>query len=457
MRHVALLQQAARQTPATTSETGRETPDDEKIVHDGRRHRQGTIALAEGQSGRYARAQMAKQAIAAMAAMGMTMPVRNRHEARLRVRRARLAALGLMLSAMAGLCWGMATLPASAQPPQAGGAGAPSTSVDLVGRKGLLIVGSVTLKEITDAVINRLSEAYVLPQPIERFDGTSAGIAAFCAGIGPQYPDIVAATDRMGRGEFATCGENGVRDVIEVEIGDTAVVVVAKKGDPVFNLTPRMAYAGLAEEVPVDGEFEVNLKKSWHEVDKDAPDLPIHVIIPAKGSAARGFFNDDFMEGGCRHVKEIDAIFAAAERVPRCITLRHDGAVSEVDERQVIDALMKAPRGTLAIVGWMVYLDNRDKLDTLPISGVQPSHESISNDSYAMTARLRYYFKRAHMLEKLGGNGVVRGISEFMAEIASDKASGEDGYLEKLGLVALEPDERRKQLNIVRRLRRFEP
>jgi phosphate transport system substrate-binding protein len=119
--------------------------------------------------------------------------------------------------------------------------------------------------------------------------------------------------------------------------------------------------------------------------------------------------------------------------------------------------LMKAPQGSLAIVGWLVYLDNRDKLDTLPISGVQPSHDSISDDSYEVTTRVRYYFKRAHMLARLGGKGVVSGISEFMTEIAGDKASGEDGYLEKLGLVALEPALRRKQLNIVRRLRRFEP
>jgi len=361
---------------------------------------------------------------------------------------------------IAVLGWSLAAMPASAQPKQAGagsGADAAPANVDLVGRKQLLIVGSTTLEGVTDAVIRRLAEAYVLPQPTKRFAGTRVGIKAFCAGIGLEYPDIVAATDYMDRGEFENCIGNKVLDIIEVEIGYSAVVVVTKKGDRVFNLTPRMAYTGLAEEIPINGEFQVNQRKSWNEIDKDAPDLPIHVILPAKGSGTRSFFDDAFMQGGCRHVKEIDAIFAAAERVPRCITPRDDGPVSEVDEGQVVDALMKAPSGTLAVVGWLVYLENRDKLDPLPINGIMPSHENISNDSYDMSTTLRYYFKRAHMEGKLGGKGVVEGIPEFMAEIVSDAASSEGGYLEKLGLVALGSQDRRKQQSIVRRLKRFQP
>ena len=143
----------------------------------------------------------------------------------------------------------------------------------------------------------------MLPKPITRFEGTRAGIAAFCAGIGPEYPDIVAASDRMSRGEFETCVENKVLDVIEVDIGDSAVVVVTKKGDQVFNLTPRMVYYGLAEDIPIKGEFTANQNKTWNDTDKDAPDLPIQVIIPAKGSGTRSFFDDNFMQGGCRHVK----------------------------------------------------------------------------------------------------------------------------------------------------------
>ncbi len=386
------------------------------------------------------------------------MPLVRKQSERFAGRCMTLAALGVGLPAIAGLAWWLAAMPAAAQPTQGeSAAAAVPASGDLTGRKQLLIVGPTVMKRLTDAVIKRLSAAYVLPPPIERFDTRKAAIAAFCAGVGPQYPDIIAATDRMDPAEFATCTENDVLDIIEVEFGDSALVAVTKKGDPVFNLTPRMVYYGLAEETPINGEFKRNKRQTWNETDKKAPNLPIGVIVPAESSGTHRFFDDDFMEGGCRHVKEIDAIFAAAERVPRCITLRDNGPVKAVAEDQVVDALMKAPPGTLAFVGWLTYVDNQDKLDTLPVDGVRPTHENIADDSYPMNERLRYYFKRAHMEGSLGGSGVVEGIPEFMAELVSDKAAGEGGYLEKVGLVALEPEERRQQQDIVRRLKRFQP
>jgi phosphate transport system substrate-binding protein len=375
------------------------------------------------------------------------------------------AALRLALPLVVGVAWWLAAIPASGQhkAPEIGsavprtGKSAPRPLTDLARRKQLLIVGSTSLEGITDAVIKHLAELYVLPQPITQLAGTRVGIAAFCAGIGSEYPDIAAASDRMYRAEFDTCVENNVLDVIEVEIGDSAVVVVAKKGDPVFNLTPRMAYYGMAEKIPVKGDFEVNHNKTWNDTDKDAPEVPIQVIIPAMGSGTRSFFNDRFMQGGCRHVKEIDAIFAAADRVPLCISPRDDGPVSEVPELGIVDALAKAPPGALAVIAWTVYLQNRDKLEVLPIDGVLPSHLNIDDDSYAMTGRLRYYFKRAHMMEKSGGRGVVEGIGEFMDEIVKDHASGEGGYMEDAGMVALDEGERQIQKKIVRRLKRFQP
>jgi phosphate transport system substrate-binding protein len=330
-------------------------------------------------------------------------------------------------------------------------------SVKPAERKQLLIVGSTTMDGITAAVMKRLAEAYVLPQPIARYEGSRPGIAAFCAGIGPEYPDIVASADRMSRGEFETCVDNKVLDVVEVEIGDSAVVVVTKKGDQVFNLTPRMVYYALAEDIPIKGEFKANENKTWKDTEKDAPDLPIHVIVPATGFGTRRYFDDNFMQGGCRHVKEIDAIFAASDRVPLCITPRDDRVLTAIVEDQIVEALMKAPRDTLAVVAWTTYVENQDKLEALPVNGVLPTHENIDGDEYRMSSTLRYYFKRAHMRQKFGGQGVVEGMWEFMTEAVKDEASGEGGYLEKLGMVPLAPEDRQRQKKIVRRLTRFVP
>jgi phosphate transport system substrate-binding protein len=111
----------------------------------------------------------------------------------------------------------------------------------------------------------------------------------------------------------------------------------------------------------------------------------------------------------------------------------------------------------LAVIAWTVYVQNRDKLDALPIDGVLPSHTNIDNDSYVMTNRLRYYFKRAHMMEKSGGRGVVEGIGEFMDEIVKEHAAGEGGYMEAIGMVPLDEEELQTQKKVVRRLKRFQP
>jgi phosphate transport system substrate-binding protein len=372
-----------------------------------------------------------------------------------------------LLAILAAASWLLA-IPASAQPakPDApageiAGAGESATppSANISEREQLLIVGSTSMKAITDAAIARLNRDYLVPHPTEPFRGTRAGLVAFCAGIGPKYPDIAAASDRMDGGEFDICVENKVLDIIEVLIGQSAVVVVTKKGNPVFNVTPRMIYYAVAEQIPIKGEFTPNPYKSWEETDKGAPDLPIQIVVPAKGSGTRGIFDDNFMQGGCRHVKEIDAIFAAADRVPRCIAPRDDGRVTQVPEPfedKSLAAVAKGPPGTVAVIPWELYLDNRDKLDALPVNGVRPTHESIADYTYDMATTLRYYFKRAHMRND-SGRGVVRGIREFMTEIVNDAASGEGGYFEKLGVIALPPEERSKQNNIVRRLKRFEP
>ena len=60
---------------------------------------------------------------------------------------------------------------------------------------------------------------------ITKLEGTRTGIRAFCAGVGPQFPDIVAADDRMTLTELNICVANNVPDVIEVTVGGTFQIV----------------------------------------------------------------------------------------------------------------------------------------------------------------------------------------------------------------------------------------
>jgi phosphate transport system substrate-binding protein len=329
-------------------------------------------------------------------------------------------------------------------------------------RDQMLIVGSSTVYPFLQAAVQRLQRDFVMPAPIVDAVGTTLGIKLFCGGIGAEFPDVVAASRGMQKGEFDTCVEHNVLDIIEVKIGQTAFVLVVKKGSPVFNLSARTIYLALAAEIPEDGEFAPNPFTTWRQIDKKAPPLPINVIIPTTGSGQRTFFDADFMQGGCRHVKEIDAIFAAVDRVPKCVTLRKDGHIVEINESEdpasygelLLRDLEKAPMGTIGLAAFPVYLNNSDKLDLLPIGGVLPSHDTIASFDYPMTSDLRLYFKRAHMRNN-EGRGVVRGLRELMAALVSEDATGEGGYFEALGAVSYDDDTKAEIRKTVRTLRRF--
>src|SRR4051794_16500911 len=145
----------------------------------------------------------------------------------------------LAIQAIIALC--AMTIPVGAQqnapvtPSEEFGRGGESTtspSADFTAREQLWIVGAPSMQPITDTVIAHLMYDYVLPQPILELKGTRAGIKAFCGGIGPQYPGIVAASDRMKSAELNKCIKNDVLDVIEVSIGLSSLVVMTKKGHP---------------------------------------------------------------------------------------------------------------------------------------------------------------------------------------------------------------------------------
>jgi phosphate transport system substrate-binding protein len=370
-----------------------------------------------------------------------------------------IAVLAVLLVAIAvAALWS----PSRAAPTDTTGPGASATppETNQAKRKELVFVGASTMGPFIDWSIKELQKTYDIPHPIEQLEGTAAGFKKFCEGVGPEFPDAVAATRPMRKDEFVDCQANRVFDIIEVRIGESAIAIVTKKGDPVFDVTPRMLYLALAAEVPKDGEFERNKAATWDAVSSkhsDVPKFPIRVLLPNETIGTRGFFDDRFLQGGCRHLPDIDAIFAAEARVKRCTTLRTD-VVQEVGEPtipNILAGLKDAAPGTIAVVDLLGYKENPDKLSLLTVNGILPDHKSIDDYSYIAVNPLIFYFKRAHMRNK-EGKGVVRGIREFMATVTSDAAVGENGAFAQMGLEPYNEEEIAGIRDNVRRLRRYE-
>jgi phosphate transport system substrate-binding protein len=359
-----------------------------------------------------------------------------------------------MLSALLVMGLPILSVKAQSSVPRDAGQSSAAPTADKSFRNGMLIVGSSTLQALTEKVLGEMYRSYKLAPATVKPTGTGAGLEQFCGGIGADFPDIAAASRKIRKSEFEECQENGVREIIEIKIGLLPVMVVTRKGDPVFDITPRMFYLALAKELPDETHFEDNDSMTWKDVAKGAPEVKISVILPDETSGSRGFFDDFFLQAGCRHYPGINNIYAATERVPKCIKLRGGSHVIEIPEPytdKLMGAFAKSPPGTLAVVGELAYLRYKDQLDYLPIAGVLPTRESVSDYSYSMVAFPRYYVKRAHMRNDQG-KGVVRGLREFMRILSSEAFAGPGGVFDNAGLNPLMEGERDDVRKAVRRL-----
>ncbi len=100
----------------------------------------------------------------------------------------------------------------------------------------------------------------------------------------------------------------------------------------------------------------------------------------------------------------------------------------------VIVQKLEANPKAFGVFGYSFLEENASKLAGVPIDGVVPTFETISDGTYKPSRELYVYIKKAHV-------GVIPGLDKFAAEYVSDTASGEEGYLSEKGLVPL-PAER---------------
>ncbi len=318
-------------------------------------------------------------------------------------------------------------------------------------RDRLVVVSSSSSASLTQAIIGAFVERYEgVPAPITSAPGSTHALELFCSGVGPQTPDLAVVTRRMPRAIQETCAANGVRDIIELQVGLGAVVLVARRGEAIQGLTTRHVWEAVAAERPQEEEFVPNTARLWSEISPTLPRSEIRVIVPEEGSGTRALFDDLVLESGCRHAKPIRLIFEAHYRRGKCITLRNDPRIRQVDSGDVVSALLASPPGTLAVVSYDQMLASGGNLVPVALDGVAPSPATIGSLDYDPARTFYVYAKRQHSRNQQGV-GVVRGIREFMLEVTSEHAAGPGGYLSTAGLVPLPPADRAAQRRVAER------
>lgn len=317
-------------------------------------------------------------------------------------------------------------------------------------RSHIDIVGSSTVYPFSTVVAETYGKKTGGKTPKVESTGTGGGMKLFCAGSGINTPDITNASRRIKKSEFNKCQANGVKDIIEVQIGYDGIAIANTKAAPVYDLTLRDIFLALAKKVPgtKEGELIDNPYKTWQQVNPALPDTNIEVLGPPPTSGTRDAFAELVMEGGCKTfawIKQIKSDSKAAKKTGDkdkakslksqykqiCHSVREDGAYIEAGENDnlIVDKLVANPKA-LGVFGYSFLDQNSDKVQGAKIDGVEVSFEAIAEGAYPVSRPLFFYVKKDHV-------GKIPGIAEFIAEFTDEDTWGGEGYLTDKGLIPL--------------------
>lgn len=286
-------------------------------------------------------------------------------------------------------------------------------------------VGSSTVYPFATAAGEKFAEATGNKVPKIDSTGTGGGFERFCQGVGGDTPDIANASRRIKKKEFDSCAANGVKDIVEIQIGIDGIALGEAARGPGFKLTEEDVYKALA----ANPYGKPNTAKTWKDVNPALPAVGISVFGPPSTSGTYDAFKELIMGKGCDAAPAMKALKDSDKDKHEAVCTGLRGAPFYVEQGEndnlIISKLDKNP-SSLGIFGFS-YLDaNKDKIKAVPVQGVSPTYATIADGSYPGSRPLFVYVKKAHV-------GVIPGLAEYVAEIL--KGGAEGGYLAPKGLI----------------------
>ena len=313
-------------------------------------------------------------------------------------------------------------------------------------REQIHVVGSSTVYPFVTVVAEQFGQSGKFKTPIIESTGTGGGFKLFCEGIGESTPDIANASRPITDSEKKLCAKNGVTDIIEISIGYDGIVLAVKNGTLVLDLSKKAIFMALARELPdANGKMQKNPYKTWHDIDPKLPDNEIKVYGPPPTSGTRDAFVELAMEKGCELVPDFVKAYPDVKmRKKLCTLMREDGKFVEAgeDDNVIVQKLFSDEKA-LGILGYSFVEENTSKVQSSKVEGVLPNFSTIESGKYGISRSLYVYVKLQH-IEKISG------LAEFLREMLSENAIGDDGYVIERGLLPLNAEERKKQRETIK-------
>jgi phosphate transport system substrate-binding protein len=305
-------------------------------------------------------------------------------------------------------------------------------------RDSIRAVGSSTVYPFAKVVAEAVAKSNPdIKSPIIESTGTGGGMKLFCAGVGAQHPDVENASRRMKKSEFDECQANGVKEIVEIQVGLDGIAFAEAKSGQAIKLTPLIVYKALAAK-PFGKE---QTAKTWKDVDPSLPADPILVYGPPSTSGTRDALKELILEAGCKTDPAMEELKKKDEDQYKqvCTEVRSDGAYVDAGENDnLIVQKIEANPKAIGVFGFSYLEENSDKLNGLTMSGIEPTYETISTFSYPGARPLFIYVKKAHL-------DAIPGLKQYVTEWT--KSWGKGGALAQAGMVVSPEDVLAKSLD----------
>lgn len=214
-------------------------------------------------------------------------------------------------------------------------------------------------------------ERYENNDIILSINGTSAGLAAFCAG----EIDIATASRPITSEETSACQSAEISPIAYPIANDALVVAVNPANTMLQDAT-------LEELALIFGNAE-----TWADVRSDWPQEPILRLVPGLNSGTLDYFVESVFAGDEAAFLGVDAARVTSREL-----------ITSEDDNQLVRALSENPYA-VSFFGYAYYLQNQANLTALSINGISPSADTVADNSYPLSRPL-FLYSSAQALEK---------------------------------------------------------
>ncbi len=257
------------------------------------------------------------------------------------------------------------------------------------------IDGSSTVFPIAEAMAEEFGYASDVRVNVA-FSGTGGGFEKFCRG----ETQISNASRPIKDSEVATCADNGIEDIVEIQVAIDALTVM---------IHPDNDFAQCLTVAELNQAFSANGAKRWNEIRAEWPDEKIIAYYPGADSGTFDYFHEAIIE-------EVEDA-----------THRGDGTPSEDDN--ILALGIGRDKNAIGYFGFAYFVEAGQSLQAVSVDGgdgcVAPSFEAALSGAYTPLSRPLFIYTRASLLSE---RPELVGFMQFALEHV-DEIVPEVGYV----------------------------